>query len=98
MKLIFMGTPQFAVPSLDALLNSRPQVVAVVTGPDRPAGRGLQLKPSAVKRFALARGLQIFQPEKLNDETFVNQLKSFEADLFVVVAFRILPPTVFQIP
>ncbi len=98
MKIVFMGTPEFALPSLKALLNSRHAVVAVVTVPDKPAGRGKKLRPSAVKQAAIEAGLPIMQPALLKDEDFLRQLRGFDADLFVVVAFRILPPQVFTIP
>ncbi len=93
-----MGTPEFALPSLKALLNSRHQVVAVVTVPDKPAGRGKKLRPPAVKQVAEDAGLPVLQPTLLSEEKFVRQLGSFHANLFVVVAFRILPPKVFTIP
>lgn len=98
MKIIFMGTPEFALPSLKTLLNSRHQVIAVVTAPDKPAGRGKKLRFSAVKQAALEAGLPVMQPALLKEEGFVRQLRSFGADLFVVVAFRILPPPVFTMP
>lgn len=98
MKIVFMGTPEFAVPSLKRLLASRHLVVGIVTGPDRPAGRGLKLQASAVKGIAQDSGLPILQPEKLKDDVFIQALQGLNADLFVVVAFRILPEVVFTMP
>lgn len=93
-----MGTPEFAVASLEALVKSRHQVVAVVTAPDKPKGRGLQLSPSPVKVSAMANHLPVLQPEKLKSENFLNDLASFQPDLFVVVAFRMLPEVVWSFP
>lgn len=93
-----MGTPDFAVASLQALLKAGCQVVAVVTAPDRPSGRGLQLTPSPVKQAALAAQIPVLQPEKLRDPAFLEQLASFQADLQVVVAFRMLPEVVWAMP
>ena len=93
-----MGTPQFAVESLKQLLDAGVDVKAVVTVPDKPAGRGLKLIPSAVKEFALEKGIKILQPEKLKEESFLAELKKIKADLFVVVAFRMLPEVVWQLP
>ena len=93
-----MGTPDFAVASLAALLNAGKEVVAVVTTPDKPAGRGQKMHESAVKKYAVAQGLPILQPEKLRDPEFVNTLQSYEADLQVVVAFRMLPEIVWNMP
>lgn len=93
-----MGTPAFAVPSLAELINSGFNVVGVITAPDRPAGRGQQIQQSDVKKFAAARGLKVLQPEKLKDETFLAELKSLNADLQVVVAFRMLPEVVWNMP
>src|SRR4051812_32385228 len=98
MKIIFMGTPEFAVPSLDILLKNNFEVAAVVTSPDRPAGRGQQLQQSAVKQYAVAHNLPVLQPEKLKDENFINALKAFKADLQIVVAFRMLPEVVWNMP
>ena len=97
-KIVFMGTPDFAVPCLQRLLDQKISIVAVVTTPDRPAGRGLKVSHSAVKTFALQRGLSILQPFDLNDTAFLQSLQKLNADIFVVVAFRILPPEVFTIP
>jgi len=98
MRIVFMGTPDFAIPSLKTLVQSQHNVVAVVTVPDKPAGRGNKLRPSAVKTFAMNHGLPVLQPENLRDETFLKSLEKFQADLFVVVAFRILPVEVFTMP
>src|ERR1051326_4266194 len=94
MRIVFMGTPEFAVPSLHTLLEHEYTIAGVVTAPDRPAGRGLQLSESAVKAAAVKRGLKVLQPEKLKDPAFAAALKTLDADLFVVVAFRIPPPEV----
>jgi methionyl-tRNA formyltransferase len=93
-----MGTPDFAVASLQRLLGGGCQVVAVVTAPDRPSGRGLQLTPSPVKKAALAANLPVLQPEKLRDPAFLETLASYQADLQVVVAFRMLPEVVWAMP
>jgi len=98
LRIIFMGTPDFAVASLQRLLDGGCTVVAVVTAPDRPSGRGLQLTPSPVKKAALAAGLPVLQPEKLRDPAFLEQLAGFKADLQVVVAFRMLPEVVWAMP
>ncbi len=97
-KIIFLGTPDFAVSTLRALVESGFQVVAVVTAPDKPAGRGLRLSESAVKQYALLKNIPVLQPQKLKDQEFLDQLKSFEADLQVVVAFRMLPEMVWAMP
>jgi methionyl-tRNA formyltransferase len=93
-----MGTPGFAVASLSALHESHHEVVAAVTAPDRPAGRGRKLRSSDVKEYALGAGIPIMQPEKLKNEEFIYQLASYKADLFVVVAFRMLPEVVWAMP
>ncbi|MBN1768886.1 MAG: methionyl-tRNA formyltransferase [Prolixibacteraceae bacterium] len=93
-----MGTPDFAVESLRALVDGGYNVVGVITAPDKPAGRGQKLKPSAVKAFALERGLTVLQPEKLKDEVFISKLRSLKPDLQVVVAFRMLPEVVWNMP
>ena len=98
LRVVFMGTPAFAVAGLRGILESRHEVVAVVTAPDRPAGRGKKLRFSAVKEEALAQDIPLLQPEKLNDKDNLNQLKTFNADVFVVVAFRMLPKVVWSIP
>ena len=98
MKIVFMGTPEFAVASLDILIQHQYEVVGVVTVPDKPAGRGQQIQQSAVKKYALEKGLKVLQPEKLKDEVFVNELRSLNADLQIVVAFRMLPEVVWNMP
>lgn len=98
MKIVFMGTPDFAVASLNALLEAGFNIVGVVTAPDKPAGRGQKINESAVKQFAQDKGLRILQPIKLKDPEFVNELRSLEADLNVVVAFRMLPEMVWNMP
>lgn len=98
LKVVFMGTPDFAVATLDAIVKSKHKVVAVVTSPDKPAGRGLQLQMSEVKQYALQQNIPVLQPEKLKDESFIENLKSFNADVFVVVAFRMLPEVVWAMP
>ena len=98
MRIIFMGTPDFAVASLAALLDAGRNIVAVVTAPDRPAGRGQQLHQSAVKQYALTKGIPVLQPEKLRNPDFLAQLSSLQADLQVVVAFRMLPEAVWNMP
>ncbi|QQS37366.1 MAG: methionyl-tRNA formyltransferase [Ignavibacteriales bacterium] len=98
MNIIFMGTPDFAIPSLSALVQSKHKVVAVVTTPDKERGRGQKVSFTPVKEFAVKNSIPVLQPEKLKDEKFISDLKSFNADLFVIVAFRILPREVFTIP
>ena len=98
MRIIFMGTPEFAVASLEALLNAGFDVAAVVTAPDKPAGRGQKLSESAVKKYAVSKGLPVFQPEKLKSPDFLEELRSYKADLQVVVAFRMLPEVVWNMP
>ncbi len=98
LRIVFMGTPEFAVASLDALLEAGCQVVGVVTAPDKPAGRGMKLQESAVKTFARSKGLKILQPEKLKDPGFLDELRSLHADVQVVVAFRMLPEVVWNMP
>jgi methionyl-tRNA formyltransferase len=93
-----MGTPEFAVTALDLLLKNKFEVVAVVTAPDRPAGRGLQMTSSAVKNYALKKDLPVLQPERLKDENFLGSLRSLNADLQLVVAFRMLPEVVWNMP
>ena len=97
-KAIFMGTPDFAVESLKQLLNDNINVVAVITAPDRKSGRGQKISMSAVKQFALDKGLPILQPEKFKNDDFLSELKYFNADLFIVVAFRMLPEVVWAMP
>jgi methionyl-tRNA formyltransferase len=98
LRIIFMGTPQFAVASLDKLYEAGYDIAAVVTAPDKPAGRGMQLTESAVKKYALEKNLKILQPEKLKDPVFIEELKSLKADVQVVVAFRMLPEIVWNMP
>jgi methionyl-tRNA formyltransferase len=98
MKIIFMGTPEFAVASLNILVQNKYEVVGVVTAPDKPAGRGQQLQQSAVKKYALEKGLPVLQPDKLKSEEFIEQLKKLNADLQIVVAFRMLPEVVWDMP
>lgn len=98
MRIIFMGTPDFAVASLKALIQSGEQVVAVVTVPDKPAGRGQKIHESAVKVYAKQHNIPVLQPFKLRDEAFLTELKSYQADLQVVVAFRMLPEMVWNMP
>ena len=98
MKIVFMGTPDFAVASLSALQQAGLDIVAVVTAADKPAGRGQKLNESAVKKYAIENGLPVLQPIKLKDPLFHQELKALAADLFVVVAFRMLPEVVWQMP
>lgn len=93
-----MGTPQFAVSSLDALIKAGCDIVAVVTAPDKPAGRGQKLSESAVKQYSVMNGIKVLQPEKLKDPIFLEELRSLHADLQVVVAFRMLPEIVWGMP
>src|SRR5580698_6630274 len=97
-RIIFMGTPEFAVASLDALVKAGCNIVGVVTAPDKAAGRGMQLQQSAVKKYAVENGLNILQPEKLKATEFLDELRSLKADLQVVVAFRMLPEVVWNMP
>ena len=98
MRIIFMGTPEFAVESLKILVENNYEVVAVVTMPDKPAGRGHKLQYSAIKEYALEKNLKILQPEKLKDEGFLAELSELKADIQVVVAFRMLPEVVWNMP
>lgn len=98
LKLLFMGTPEFAVASLDALIKKGFNVVGVVTAPGKPSGRGMKMNESAVKKYATDKGLKILQPEKLKSPVFLQELKSLNADLQVVVAFRMLPEVVWNMP
>ena len=93
-----MGTPQFAVKTLDAILNSNHEIVGVVTSTDKPAGRGRKIQQSDVKQYATKNNIRLFQPEKLKNEKFIDQLKALNPDLFIVVAFRMLPKKVWEIP
>lgn len=98
LRIVFMGTPEFAVESLKALVEGGYQVVGVITMPDKPAGRGHKIQFSAVKEYALSQNLTILQPEKLKDENFISQLRDLKADLQIVVAFRMLPEVVWDMP
>jgi len=98
LRIVFMGTPDFAVASLDILVREGYQIVGVITAPDKPAGRGLQLQESAVKKYAVAKGLKILQPEKLKNPGFLEELTALKAHLQVVVAFRMLPEVVWNMP
>lgn len=98
LKIVFMGTPEFAVGILDTIYQNNYDIVGVITAPDKPAGRGQKVKFSAVKEYALEKGLQLLQPVNLKDESFLQELKSLEANLQVVVAFRMLPEAVWKMP
>ena len=91
-----MGTPKFAVKTLDAILNSKHEIVGVVTSTDKPAGRGRKIQESDVKQYATKNNIKLFQPEKLKNENFIDELKELNADLFIVVAFRMLPKIVLE--
>ena len=98
LRIVYLGTPEFAVASLRTLVEGGYNVVAVVTMPDKPAGRGHQMQYSDVKKYALEVGLPVLQPEKLKDEAFIEELRSYQADLQIVVAFRMLPEVVWTMP
>ncbi len=99
MRIVFLGTPDFSLPSLKAIYHSSDELIAVVTVPDKEQGRGQKLSFSPVKKFAIENNIPVFQPEKLKgNEEFINQMKELQPDLFVVVAFRILPKEIFEIP
>jgi len=98
LRIVFMGTPDFAVATLEAVNNSEHKVVGVITAPDRPAGRGRKLQQSAVKQYALANDLRILQPKNLKNEEFLQDLKTLNANLQIVVAFRMLPEVVWSMP
>jgi methionyl-tRNA formyltransferase len=98
LRIVFMGTPEFAVASLAALVESGWNVVGVVTAPDKPAGRGMQVQQSAVKKYAGEKGLAVLQPDKLKNPEFIEQLRSLKVDLQIVVAFRMLPEVVWSMP
>ena len=97
-RIVFMGTPDFAVRILDELVLMNYNIVGVITAPDKPAGRGQQVSESAVKKYATKQNLNILQPANLKDETFIHSIKALKADLFVVVAFRMLPEAVWAMP
>ena len=98
LRIIFMGTPEFAVASLDALVKAGYNIVGVVTAPDKPAGRGMKMNESAVKKYAVEQSLHVLQPERLKGPEFLEELKSLHADLQIVVAFRMLPEVVWNMP
>lgn len=98
LSIVYMGTPEFAVPPLEALLQTHHKVVGVITVADKPAGRGRKIQESAVKKCALHHGLPILQPANLKDEGFLSELQNLNADLFIVVAFRMLPKIVWNMP
>lgn len=98
LRIIFMGTPDFAVPTLQTLVESGYPVVAVITAPDKPAGRGLKLVQSPVKAYALSQNIPVLQPTNLKDEAFLEELRSYQANLQIVVAFRMLPEVVWNMP
>ncbi len=97
-RIVFMGTPDFSVTILDRLVQNNLTIVGVITAPDKPSGRGQQISESAVKKYAGSKELNILQPTNLKDETFINELQALNADLFVVVAFRMLPEIVWSMP
>ncbi|QLG46731.1 methionyl-tRNA formyltransferase [Costertonia aggregata] len=98
LRIVFMGTPDFAVATLSALMENKKNVVGVITAPDRPAGRGRKVQESAVKRYALKKNIKVLQPTNLKDEAFLKELGSLNANLQIVVAFRMLPKIVWQMP
>ena len=98
LRIVFMGTPDFAVASLEALVKAKRNIVGVITAPDKPAGRGMKMNESAVKKYAVRHKLHVMQPEKLKNPDFLTELKSLNADLQVIVAFRMLPEVVWDMP
>lgn len=98
LRIVFMGTPEFAVASLDALVKASCNIVGVITAPDKPAGRGMKMNEGAVKKYAIENNLKVLQPEKLKNPDFIEELKSLKADLQIVVAFRMLPEVVWNMP
>lgn len=98
LKIVFLGTPEFAVESLDRLVTSGYNVAAVITMPDKVAGRGHKLIHSPVKQYAVEKGLRLMQPERLKDPAFIDELRAIDADLFIVIAFRMLPEAVWTMP
>lgn len=98
MRIVFMGTPDFAVASLKKLVENNCEVVAVITAPDKPSGRGLQMHETPVKKYAVSQGIPVLQPEKLKNPEFLEELRSYKADLQIVVAFRMLPEVVWNMP
>jgi len=98
LRIVFMGTPDFAVATLRALVENNHNIVGVITAPDKPAGRGRKIRTSAVKQYAVEQGLTLLQPTNLKDQTFLSELESLQPDLQIVVAFRMLPKVVWQMP
>ena len=98
MRIVFLGTPDFAVSSLKAIVENGYEVVGVITAPDKPAGRGMHLQQSPIKKFAVENNLRVMQPEKLRNPDFIEELRSLKADLQVVIAFRMLPEVVWNMP
>ena len=98
LRIVFMGTPEFAVASLEALVKAKCNIVGVITAPDKPAGRGMKMTESAVKKYAVRQHLKVLQPEKLKNPEFLEELRSLNADLQIVVAFRMLPESVWNMP
>jgi methionyl-tRNA formyltransferase len=98
LRIVFMGTPDFAVATLRALVENKHNIVGVITAPDKPAGRGRKIRTSAVKQYAVEQGLPLLQPTNLKDQTFLSELESLQPDLQIVVAFRMLPKAVWQMP
>ena len=98
LRIVFMGTPEFAVGILDTIYKNNYEIVGVITAADKPAGRGQKIKYSAVKEYALEKNLRLLQPTNLKDETFLEELRSLNANLQVVVAFRMLPEVVWRMP
>ncbi len=98
LRIVFMGTPEFAVASLEALVKAKCNIVGVITAPDKPAGRGMKVTESAVKKYAVRHHLKVLQPEKLKNLEFLEELRSLNADLQIVVAFRMLPESVWNMP
>ncbi len=98
LRIVYFGTPDFAVASLDILIKNGFDIAAVVTAPDKPAGRGQKLQQTAVKKYAIENSLLVLQPDKLKSPQFINQLESLNANLQIVVAFRMLPEVVWNMP
>ncbi|PKV76370.1 methionyl-tRNA formyltransferase [Pontibacter ramchanderi] len=98
LRIVFMGTPDFAVPTLQALVENKYNVVAVITAPDKPAGRGQKVQQSPVKEYAVSQGIPVLQPTNLKSEAFLEELRSYQANLQIIVAFRMLPEVVWAMP
>ncbi len=98
LRIVFLGTPEFAVESLEAIINNGYNVVGVVTMPDKPAGRGHKMYQSPVKECAIKHGIKVMQPVRLKDQVFIDELQALKADLFIVIAFRMLPEIVWSMP